>query len=191
MKKWMMFLAMSLTLAGIGTAWAGDLQDPGDGMPPQGFAFADDATGARVNAVNVSEFRNVPLVCDDFNNPTGFARGSGQLVSVLRVRKAGTLAAMSHVMDCGICPTACSVFPVCDGNAPPAGTSLVSQSKIAEIQACLLADLSEDIGEAILDDPDAMVRLKSVDEFIAAPPIDESASEITQHFVADVELSVK
>lgn len=190
MKKWMTLLAMGLVLGMVGTAWAGggDLQDPGDGSPPHGFAFSDDATGARVTGVNVSEFRKVPLVCDAGGTPTGFAAGGADLVSILRVRKAGTLVALSHVLDCDIdsCPQACAVFPVCGGDA-----SLVAQSKIAEVQACLLADLSADLGSAIFDDPTAVVRLKNVEEFVAAPAIVESATEITQHFVADIELSVK
>ena len=189
-KTRMALFAIPLMLTFTGVGFGVELTDPDAGDPPQGFAFSDDSPGARVSGTIVFEFREVPLLCEEDppHAASGFARGSAQMISVLRVRKAGKLAAFSHVTDCTSCLDACSTFPVC--GAPP--IFLVAQGKIEEIQKCLIRDLSEAVGEALFDDPTVDVKLKNVDEFIQALPDSlDPAIEGSDHFVADVELSVK
>ena len=142
------------------------------------------------------EFRAVPTECDfeeDENGviievPFGPAAGSEEMISVLRVRKAGSLAAFSHVTNCESCRDACTNFHVC--GAPE--TALVDQGKIGMIQQCLIDDLSDDIGEALFGDSDVEIRLKNVEEFIQAlPDSDDEPIAKSDHFVADLKLSVK
>ena len=179
MKKWIPIVGVSALVGLMAlSAYGTEGQDP-DGEPPQGFAFSEDSPGARVSGVSVSIFRGIPVCA---------VTGAPRLESILRVRKAGTLAAFSHVLTCSsACPASpCEEFPACG-----AGVMLVSQTKIAEIQACLLQDLGPAIGQAVFGDPNADVRLKNVEEFVLAPPIPEDANSFTQAAVADVELSVK
>ena len=200
-KTWMAFVATLLALTFAAVTWAVELQNPDAGEAPHGFAYADDAQGAQVAVVIAFEFRDVPDECflndDDVEIPTDtVAPGSAQMISVLRARKAGRLAAFSHVTTCASCPDACEEFPVC--GTLPDGMDLVAQSHIADIQECLIDDLKEALGEALFDDPDVDVKLKGVKEFVQAlptptrvdPDLDPAIAN-SDHFVADLQLSVK
>jgi hypothetical protein len=186
-------LILTLSIVAVVGLLAGDAfagaagQDGGTGNPPNGFAFSDDSPGARVSGVIINEFRDIPLFTCNLGTDI---IGAPTLFTTVRVRKAGKLAAFSHVLTCAgtnMCDSACQNFS-CDNMSV---RRLVSTGKIAEIQACVLEDLGSKIAKATIDDPDADVKLKNVEEFVGVPPVFEPPGTVSKSFVADIELSVK